>query len=140
VCRTADACTSTRLASEPSPSVFPQTASARVAGSLEDRDVATTSVFTFVNPDQTNTAISALLGTLTRVTTPAGGELLFAAFNPPALVIATATGPVGAAPGTALGQPTLAITSTGQLMAAWVEHLPARAILRTRTYRIRVCP
>jgi hypothetical protein len=140
-CKMVDACTSARLpGGETSASFFPRVASARAPGSATERILASTSIFGFVDPAHPDMALSALIGTLAWIKTPASGDPEFAPFNPSAIVIAAAVGPASAPPGATLGEPALVVTPTGQIMSAWVEHpAPGKSVLATRRYRVKMC-
>jgi hypothetical protein len=132
------------LGSAPSyPAAFPESASARVNGSNVDRDAIVTYQVTVGDPDHPTMAITALIGAVTRLTTPqeAGMDFTSRPMNPASFVIAAATGPLSAPPGETLGPSSVAITSNGHIMVAWVERpMPGNAVLKTRRFVVKTCP
>lgn len=119
------------------PAVAPAAASARVTGSMVDRDLAVAYQITAPDPAQPSANYTALIGGLTRLTTTQDGgpSLAAAAMNPPSFVVALSN-----LPPANVGPTSVAITSGGQMMVAWVERGPNQAALKTRRFQVRACP
>jgi len=119
------------------PAISPAAASARVTGSMSDRDLAVAYQVTGPDPAQPGMTYTALIGGLTRLTTTQdGGPMLGAvALNPPNFVVMLSN----LAPAS-VGPTSVAMTAGGQMMVAWVERGPNQAMLKTRRFQVRTCP
>jgi hypothetical protein len=119
------------------PAVAPAAASARVTGSMVDRDLAVAYQITAPDPAQPSTTYTALIGGLTRLTTTQdGGPMLDARpMNPPNFLVDLSN-----LPAANVGPTSVAISSGGQMMVAWVERGPNQAVLKTRRFQVKMCP
>jgi hypothetical protein len=119
------------------PAVAPAAASARVGSTMTDRDLAVTFQITVPDassPGMSNTAILAGVSRLS--TTVDGGPALSpTAMNPPSFVVT-----LGHVPPAILGPSSVAITSGGLMMVAWVERGPTQAVLKTKRFVVKTCP
>ena len=119
------------------PAISPALASARVTGSMSERDMA--AVFQVTAPDATRPTVmnTAILAGITRLTTTQDGgpNLVATALNPSSFVVAL----TNLAP-SVLGPFSVTITSGGLMMVAWVERGLNQAQLRTRRFQVRSCP
>jgi hypothetical protein len=118
------------------PAVSPAVASARVTGAMNDRDMA--AVFQITAPDANRPTVmnSAILGGITRVsTTQDGGQNLSATALNPASFFVNLTN----LPPATVGPTSVAMTSGGVMMAAWVERGQNQAQIKTRRFQVKTC-
>jgi hypothetical protein len=149
VCPSSMSCASVAFSTQPSVlpyAVFPELTSVRIEGSMIDRDVfqAFEVVFPDVTTDSAQPGIAgtALFGSVARFTIPSSDlKTTSTKSMNPALFPVDVSTVAGGAPGDALGPSSVAITSGGQLLVAWVVHpRPNSAELRARRYRVTACP
>ena len=105
---------------------------------MNDRDLA--SVFQITAPDTTRpppAMNTAILGGITRLTsTQDGGPMLTAtATNPATFIVGLSN-----APPANVGPSSVAMTSGGVMMVAWVERGANQALLKTRRFQVKACP
>jgi len=122
---------------------FPELTSARVTGSMVDRDILQTFEVTVPDSSQPTMAGTVLFGSASRFTIPSLDltQSSSKAMNPPIFPIDVASGAIARPPGDVLGPSSAAITSDGQMLVAWVVRpTPNTAILRARRYLVKTCP
>jgi hypothetical protein len=125
------------------PAMFPELASNRVTGSMIDRDIVQT--FQVVIPDMTQAtmATTVLFAGASRFTIPSADLTKGSTkeMNPPLFVVDAASGPMGLAPGEIVGPSSVAVTSDGQVLIAWVVRpTPSTAVLKARRFLVKTCP
>ena len=119
------------------PAVAPAVSSARVAGSVTDRDLAVTFQVSGPDPARPGMTSTAILGGVSRLTTNADASPALTAkpMNPANFVVAASN-----LPPANLGPISVAMTPGGSMMVAWVERGPNQAVLKTRRFRVKTCP
>jgi hypothetical protein len=134
-------CSSVALSMSPSVvpnATFPELTSVRVTGSMVDRDVLQAFQIAFAGASQPIMAGTALFGSASRFTIPSIDltKSSSKAMNPtvfPVDIVFMA--------GDVLGPSSVAITSDGQMLIAWVVRpTPSTAVLRARRYLVKTCP
>jgi hypothetical protein len=116
--------------------IAPAVSSARVAGGLGDRDMAAIFQLTAPDPARPGVMNTAILGGVSRIVTSLdGGPALSATAMNPATFIVTFT----ALPAATLGPTSVAMTSGGVMMVAWVERGPNQSLLKTRRFQVKTC-
>jgi hypothetical protein len=119
------------------PAISPAAASARVTGGM-DRDIA--AVFQITAPDAARPTVTntAILGGITRLATTmqdAGPALAGTPMNPSSFFVTLTN-----LPSASLGPSSVAMTSGGLMMVAWIERGPNQALLKTRRFQVKTCP
>ena len=117
--------------------ISPAVSSARVQGTMNDRDMS--AIFQVTAPDTTRPGVmnTAILGGISRMTsTQDGGPAVTATATNPSSFFVTLTN----APAANVGPSSVIMTPTGVMMAAWVERGPSQAILKTRRFQVKTCP
>ena len=120
------------------PATGPAAASNRVMGTMTDRDLAVAYQVTAPDPARPGMNYTAVIAGLSRLTTVVDGgvpSLTGLPMNPPTFVVA-----LSSLPPTNLGQLSVATTSGGTMMVAWIERGPNQALLKTRRFQVRTCP
>jgi len=142
----AASCSSVAFSMQPTAvqyAMFPELASARVTGSMVDRDVLQMFQISIPDPTQTTMATSVLFASVSRFTFPSADLTMSTSktANPPVFPVEAASGPLSTPSNEVIGPTSVAITSDGQALAAWVVRPSATsAILRARRYQVRTCP
>jgi hypothetical protein len=119
--------------------VAPGASSARVMGETTERDMGL--IFQMTAPDATRPAVTntAIIGGISRLTSMAadGGPGLSAAaaMNPSSFFVTLSN-----LPAANIGPTSVAMTSGGAMMVAWVERGPNQSQLKTRRFQVKSCP
>jgi hypothetical protein len=122
--------------------VFPELTSARVTGSMVDRDVLQTFEVAVPDSAQPDAAVTVLFGSASRFNIPSVdlGKSSSKPMNPPIFPVDFASAPKATAANEVLGPSSVAITSDGQMLIAWVAHPSANmAVLKARRYLVKTC-
>lgn len=122
--------------------MFPELASARVTGSMVDRDVVQTFEVPGKDPTQADAAVTLLFATASRFNIPSVDLTKSSSkpMNPSVFVVDAASAPTTIAPSDVVGPSSVAITSDGQVLIAWVVHPSANmAVLKARRYAVKSC-
>jgi hypothetical protein len=118
------------------PATGPAAASARVSGTMNDRDLAVAYQVTVPDPTHPGTMATAILGGLTRLTIgqDGGPSIGSVVMNPATFVVGLTTLNSGNT-----GPVSVAMTTGGLMMIAWVERGPNMALLKTRRFQVKTC-
>jgi hypothetical protein len=122
--------------------IFPEMTSARVTGSMVDRDVLQSFEISVKDNTQTDVAVTALFASASRFNIPSVdlGKSSSRPMNPPIFLVDAASAPTTVAPGEVLGPSSVAVTSDGQMLIAWVVHPSSNmAVLKARRYLVKTC-
>lgn len=122
---------------------FPELTSARVTGSMVDRDVLQAFEISVPDKTQSDVAVTALFAGATRFNIPSVdfGKSTTTPMNPSLFLVDLASASTTVAPSDVLGPASVAITSDGQILIAWVVHPSTNmAVLKARRYQVKTCP
>ncbi|HKQ67842.1 MAG TPA: hypothetical protein VJT73_00815 [Polyangiaceae bacterium] len=128
-------------ASDSFPAAFPQAATAQITGT--ERDIVQ-SFQVFAPSPVSAIPRTALVATALRATFQMGDtgtKVASTTMNPSIFFVTAVDSPEGVALGEAIGPSSLAITSSGHIVAVWVEHTEkAKAALKMRRFQVKACP